>query len=263
MIISPKRVPVMIDLFVDTVKQVKDIPWQEWNYVFCKETKTTWQVVNGIWTDLKKIVMPNGPKWEDLTFDRLTDAQINELRGKPFTFQDFTEDQLNNLASKIIKAVLARIPTPLPGKDGKDADEKKIIEAVLARIPTPLPGKDGKDADEMKIIKSITWSLKSDKKFIEEITPSPGKDGKSYSELSEKDRNEILSKIYPDIKKMIPDPIPGKDGKSLKFEDLTDSQKRELQWKQWDKMKITDLSEKEKKDFIKEIWDYVLSRWNK
>jgi hypothetical protein len=263
MIISPKRVPVMIDLFVDTVKQVKDIPWQEWNYVFCKETKTTWQVVNWVWVDLKKIVMPNGPKGEDLTFDKLTDAQKNKLRGNPFKFEDFSEDQLDKLVDKIVWKVLEKIPKPKNGKDGKDADEKKIIEIILEKIPTPKNGENGKDADELKIIKSVVWYLINDEKFIKEVTPKPGKDGKSYSELSEKEKNEILAKIYPDIKKMIPDPIPGKDWKSLRYEDLTTEQKKELQGKQWEKLKLNDLSEKEKKDLVKEIWDYVLSRWNK
>jgi hypothetical protein len=55
-----------------------------------------------VWVDLKKIVMPNGPKGEDLTFDKLTDAQKNKLRGNPFKFEDFSEDQLDKLVDKIV-----------------------------------------------------------------------------------------------------------------------------------------------------------------
>jgi len=44
---------------------------------------------------------------------------------------------------EITELIKPLIPAPITPKDGKDADEKKIIKEVLAKIPTPKNGIDG------------------------------------------------------------------------------------------------------------------------
>lgn len=114
---------------------------------------------------------PPGEKGDPFTYEDFTEEQLADLKGDPFTYEDFTEEQLAELKGE---------PGYTPQKgidyfDGEKGDPftyEDFTEEQLA----DLKGKDGKDGVDGK----------------------DGKDADPYV-LTEEDKADIVSKVLAEI----------------------------------------------------------------
>ena len=129
------------------------------------------------------------------------------------------------IAVKAADLVLARLPAPEKGENGKDADAEAVAELVLARIPTPENGKDGapgKDAAEvdyqrLQDVIEATAAREVEKQLVEHIAtlrqPEPGPPGRDGKDA---DPEAVAALVL----ERIPVPRDGEDGKSVTLEDV-------------------------------------------
>jgi len=94
-------------------------------------------------------------EWSNTPAERAAQffSLLQGMPGKPFTYDDFTQEQLDALKVKGDKGD--------PGIDGKDANEEKIIRAVVAKIPIPKNGLDGQSPKVEEIVKQTIKEIKS------------------------------------------------------------------------------------------------------
>jgi hypothetical protein len=79
---------------------------------------------------LDAIKVIEGPPGKPFTYEDFTEEQLAELKGEPFTYDDFTEEQLESLRGEPGK-------TPKNGVDYNTPEEQEeMVQKVLNSLPT-------------------------------------------------------------------------------------------------------------------------------
>lgn len=98
------------------------------------------------------------------------------------------------------------------GPPGKDADESKIIKEVLAKMPKPENGTNGKDGTTPVKGKDYFTGDEVDE-FLKLATPVKGRD---YNDGKDADEKKIVGQIIPQVLAQIQPPMNGTHGEDGK-----------------------------------------------
>jgi len=130
--------------------------------------------MNEVSANIKEAVKVNRPQHD------MANAFLSLLKGEKGDSP--TKEEIVSLVKPLLPDL---IPKPIPGKD---ADEEKIIQRVIAQIPKPKDGKDGKSVIEGQIIQRV----------LEKIpVPKDGKDGEKGGDGSPDTGEQIVEKLNP------------------------------------------------------------------
>lgn len=139
-----------------------------------------------------------------------------------------TVDELVPVLDELVTQKIAALPLP---KDGKDADPETVKELVLAEIPVPqngVDGKDGLDADPVQIKAMV------DEAVAKIPQPKDGKDGENGRDGAD-GKSVSLDEIKSVVKALVEEAFaaiqvpkngePGRDGADIEILSAIDLEK--------------------------------------
>jgi hypothetical protein len=115
------------------------------------------------------------------------------IKGDPG--KDAEEVDIEALAAKVLASV--KIPDPIPGKNADPLDAEAVVQAVLSKIPPPQKGKDADQVDYLQVSKTIADMVAQAVKAIPKPRDGdPGTPGRDALEIvPQSGINEAMS--YP------------------------------------------------------------------
>lgn len=137
--------------------------------------------------------------------------------------------EVAEMVKTMVTEAVAAIPSPkdgqdgTPGEPGKDADPSKVMELVLpvikstiselvAEIPQPKDGKDGADGKDADVEAVATLVVEQSKDVVAALADEIRQVRETVSALPTAPEPMDKDAIVAEVRALIPDPQPGKDG---------------------------------------------------